>query len=125
IPLGPLDLAAVGRLIEADLGKPLPRPLLRRIHEVTGGNPFFALEQARALRESGIHLGTGHELPVPSTLRSLVQERLARIPDAEREVLLAVAALAAPTRALLVSLAGALDHGWPPLIGAFESRIVE
>src|SRR5262245_50064288 len=89
IPLDPLDLAAVSRLIEADLGKPLSRPLLRRIYEVTGGNPFFALEQARALRESGIHLGSGQELPVPPTLRSLVQDRLARIPAAEREVLLA------------------------------------
>ncbi len=125
VSLAPLGIAAVSRLIETDLGNPLPPSLLRRIYAVTGGNPFFALEQARALRESGIQLGTGQELPVPATLRSLVQGRLARIPVVEREVLLAVAALAAPTRELLVSLAGALENGWPPLISAFEARIVE
>jgi len=125
ITLAPLSLSAVSRLVERDLGNPLPRPLLRRIYEVTGGNPFFALEQARALRESGINLGSAHELPVPATLRTLVQDRLARIPAAERDVLLAVAALAAPTRELLVAFAGSQANGWPPLLGAFDARIVE
>ncbi len=125
IVLGPLDTTALHHLIEADLGNAVPRPLLRRIHEVSGGNPFFALEQARALRAAGLHLGTGAGLPVPPTLRSLVQDRLARVSGAEREVLLAVAALASPTRELLVSLVGALDNGWPPLIDALESNIVE
>src|SRR5262245_38677063 len=54
ISLGPLGVAALHRAIEADLGHALPRPLLRRIYEVSGGNPFFALEQARALREAGV-----------------------------------------------------------------------
>ena len=125
IALGPLDTTALHHLIEADLGNAVPRPLLRRIHEVSGGNPFFALEQARALRAAGLHLGTGAGLPVPPTLRSLVQDRLARVFGVEREVLLAVAALASPTRELLVSLVGALDNGWPPLIDALESNIVE
>jgi DNA-binding CsgD family transcriptional regulator len=125
ISLGPLGVAALHRAIEADLGHALPRPLLRRIYEVSGGNPFFALEQARALREAGVHLESGPDLPVPSTLRSLLKDRLARISTAERETLLAIAALAAPTRELLVSLLGALDNGWPPLLDAFESKIVE
>jgi DNA-binding CsgD family transcriptional regulator len=124
ISLSPLSPAAIGRLIEADLGSAVPRPLLRRIYEVSEGNPFFALEQARALRDSGLRLGSG-QMPVPPTLRSLVQDRLARVPAAERETLLAVAALATPTRELLVSLVGAGDTGWPPLIEAFESGIVE
>jgi DNA-binding CsgD family transcriptional regulator len=124
LSLGPLSLTAIGRLIEADLGQALPRPVLRRIHEVSEGNPFFALEQARAIRQSGLHLGSG-QMPVPPTLRSLVQDRLAKVPDAERETLLAVAALAAPTRELLVSLVGAGESAWPPLIHAFESGIVE
>jgi DNA-binding CsgD family transcriptional regulator len=125
VQLGPLSVTALHHLVEADLGNAVPRPLLRRIYDVSEGNPFFALEQARALRQAGLTLGTGHELPVPGTLRSLVQGRLARIPQGEREALLAVAALAAPTRELLVSFAGALDNGWPPLMSAFESKIVE
>jgi DNA-binding CsgD family transcriptional regulator len=123
--LGPLELDALQDLIEAGLGNAISRPLLRRIHRISGGNPFFALEQARALRAAGLHLETGTELPVPPTLRSLVQERLGRISGDEREVLLAVAALAAPTRELLVSFAGADGNGWPPLINAFDSHIVE
>ena len=125
VQLGPLSVTAIHHLVEADLGNAVPRPLLRRIYDVSEGNPFFALEQARALRQAGLTLGTGHELPVPGTLRSLVQGRLARIPEAEREALLGVAGLAAPTRELLVSFAGALDNGWPPLIDAFESKVVE
>jgi DNA-binding CsgD family transcriptional regulator len=124
ISLGPLSLTAIGRLIETDLGVAVPRPVLRQIYEVSEGNPFFALEQARALRESGLDFGSS-QMPVPATLRSLVQDRLARVPDAERETLLAVASLATPTRELLVSVVGAGDTGWPPLIDAFESKIVE
>jgi DNA-binding CsgD family transcriptional regulator len=125
VTLGPLSITALSRLVEAELGHAPPHPLLRRIYGASGGNPFFALEQTRALKESGLNLGTGSELPIPQTLRALVQTRLARIGDAEREVLLAVAALAAPTRELLVSLVGAGENGWPPLIDAFEARIVE
>src|SRR5262249_44186442 len=125
IELGPLGLTALQHLIEADLGNSVPRPLLRRIHQVSGGNPFYALEQARALRAAGLNLDAGPELPVPPTLRSLVQDRLAAIPGRERDVLLAVAALASPSRQLLVAYAGALDNGWPPLTDAFEAGIVE
>ena len=125
IELGPLGLTALQHLIEADLGNPIPRPLLRRIQQVSGGNPFFALEQARALGAAGLNLDAGPELPVPPTLRSLVQDRLAAIAGRERDVLLAVAALASPSRQLLVAYAGALDNGWPPLTEAFEAGIVE
>jgi DNA-binding CsgD family transcriptional regulator len=125
LALRPLDLTAIGRLIEAHLGRPLARPLLRRVYEASGGNPFFALEHARSLQEEGLQFGGGRDLPVPPPLRSLVQDRLARIPAAERDVLLAVSALAAPTRELLVAFAGTIDNGWPPLNDAFESRIVE
>ena len=125
VHLGPLSLVALHHVVEADLGFPLPRPSLRRLHAVSEGNPFFALELARALQRAGLGSGTGGDLPVPPTLRSLVHGRLGRIPPDERQVLLAVAALANPTRDLLTSLLGGFDDGWPPLINAFESRIVE
>ena len=40
-------------------------------------------------------------------------------------MLLAVAALANPTRDLLAALVGGGENGWPPMVVAFESRIVE
>src|SRR5438067_937617 len=44
--LGRLDLGAVPVPLEARLGQPYPRPVLRRIAEVSDGNPLFALEIA-------------------------------------------------------------------------------
>src|SRR5688572_27372580 len=50
VALSPLSLGAVQHLIQDRLGFLPPRPVLRRLHELSGGNPFFALELARALR---------------------------------------------------------------------------
>ncbi|HEY1479433.1 MAG TPA: AAA family ATPase [Gaiellales bacterium] len=124
VHLGPLSLIELHRVVERELGHALPRPSLRRLHEVSEGNPFFALELARAMRHDGSGV-PGDDLPVPQTLRSLVHRRLERIPPGERRLLLAVAALANPTRELLAALTEQVDEGWPPLEHAFESRIVE
>ena len=71
VQLGPLRLGALHHIIRSHLGHALPRPALRRITDVSGGNPFFALELARALIEAG-PMRAGDPLPVPETLASLV-----------------------------------------------------
>jgi predicted ATPase len=53
IGLGPLSLGAVHHLVQGRLGVVLSRQLLQRVHETSGGNPFFALELARALQQLG------------------------------------------------------------------------
>src|SRR5438105_2871658 len=45
---GPLSLGALHHLIRGRLGSELARPLLARVADASGGNPFFALELARA-----------------------------------------------------------------------------
>ena len=97
VHLGPLSLVALHHLVEADLGIPLPRPSLRRIHAVSEGNPFFALELARALQRAGLGSRDGRRASGPADA-PLARARPARAasPTDEREVLLAVAALAAP-----------------------------
>jgi predicted ATPase len=45
----PLSLGATHTLIRRRLGSSLQRPTLLRVHQTSGGNPFFALELARAL----------------------------------------------------------------------------
>jgi DNA-binding NarL/FixJ family response regulator len=97
--LGPLTLAAIHHVIKRGLGRSLPRPLLTRVHESAEGNPFFALEIARAALESKI--SPGSPLPVPRDLSQLVLWRVQRLRPATRDVLLTLAALANPTRALL------------------------
>jgi DNA-binding CsgD family transcriptional regulator len=84
----PLSLGALHRLLHERLGRPLPRPVLRRIHEVSGGNPFFALELARASRDTS----DPAELEVPTTLEPLVHARLRRLPHPTREALAELAA---------------------------------
>src|SRR5204863_4123522 len=82
------------------LGQTLTRPLLVSIEEACGGNPFYALEIARALQEAGPR-APGETLPVPDDLRKLVEARLRRLPHGTRHELLKASALPHPTIALL------------------------
>jgi DNA-binding NarL/FixJ family response regulator len=101
IRLGPLSAGALYQLINDRLGAGLPRPLLVRLHESSGGNPFYALELARALIAAGGEPARDEPLPVPTSLRELVGERVAALTGSTRKALLAAAASARPTRALL------------------------
>ena len=47
--VGPLSLGALHHLLSDRLDLVLSRPKLRRIHELSGGNPLFALELGRAV----------------------------------------------------------------------------
>ena len=102
LELGPLSLGALHHLLRARLGAEFPRPLLIRLHETSGGNPFFALEIARELLEHGFD-DAGVALPIPRSLRELVARRLARLPHHTQDLLLVVAALSRPTVAQLVA----------------------
>src|SRR3954465_2247148 len=72
LEVGPLPLAALHQICVDALGRSFPRLVLVRIEEASGGNPFYALELARALVESGAPMTPGEHLPVPGTLRELV-----------------------------------------------------
>ena len=48
IVIGPLGLEEMSELLARELGRHLPRPALRRIAELSGGNPFYALELCRS-----------------------------------------------------------------------------
>ena len=71
VGLSPLSLGAVQRLLQLQLGYVPSRPVLHRLHDLSGGNPFFALELARALRAGTLRLEPGERLPV--TLDALVE----------------------------------------------------
>jgi DNA-binding CsgD family transcriptional regulator len=105
LELGPLSVGALHRLIRSRLGVVFPRPTLMRLHEVSGGNPFYALELARALERHG-GAESGGRLPIPESLHELVRARLAALPADTQQVLLAAAALSQPT---FESVGAALD----------------
>jgi DNA-binding CsgD family transcriptional regulator len=100
IPIGPLTLAATHQLLKERLDCVFPRPTLLRIQQASGGNPFFALEVARALG-SRTQLRPEEPLPVPRDVRTLVGRRIERLSKRTRGALLRVAALSQPTTAML------------------------
>jgi DNA-binding CsgD family transcriptional regulator len=104
--LGPLSLGGLHHLLRDRLGQVLPRPMLQRIAQASGGNPLLALELARALLELETRPGPGEPLPVPETLADLLNARLRRLPSATRDALLAAAALSSPDTALIADALG-------------------
>ena len=124
--LGPLDAEAVRGLIEARLGHGYRRPVLQRVAQASGGNPLFALEIARALGPSPA-LEAGAPLPVPESLREIVESRIAGLAPHARATLLAAAALSHPTVALVErasSAAGLVAAEESGLLGLEGGRLV-
>ncbi|MGH2885438.1 MAG: LuxR C-terminal-related transcriptional regulator, partial [Solirubrobacteraceae bacterium] len=109
--VGPLSLGGVHELLVARLGLDASRSTLVRLQELAGGNPFYSLEIGRELIARGGEPGPDEPLPVPGSVSGLVQARLARLSPAARTVLLAAAALARPTRAILSQLEEHADAG--------------
>jgi DNA-binding CsgD family transcriptional regulator len=98
LPVGPFSVGALHRLLHDRLGRSFARQTLLRVHERSGGNPFFALELARVLDEEPDPL---EPIPVPETLEELVRTRLSRLPAATREALALASALGTPSMSLL------------------------
>jgi DNA-binding CsgD family transcriptional regulator len=114
LAVGPLSVGALHRFLRDRLGRPFARQTLLRIHEASGGNPFFALELARAL---GADVDPLQPLPVPETLEELVRARLAGLPAPTREALELASALGTPSESLL-ERAGIAPDALEAAIGA-------
>jgi DNA-binding CsgD family transcriptional regulator len=120
--LSPLSVGALHELLLTRLGFDASRPTLVRLHETTGGNPFFALEIARELRARGIEPRPDEPLPVPGTIRELVRTRMARLSPTTRTFVLAAAALTRPTVPLLERFAAGVG---PALADASSAAVIE
>ena len=114
VPVDGLTIGALGRALRTHLGRAYPHPTLQRLHDVSGGNPFVALELARALGPSPPTLAPGVPLPVPTAWRALVDERLTALPPETLDALGVASALARPTLELL---GAALDRDPVELLG--------
>ncbi|MGW3956073.1 ATP-binding protein [Streptomyces sp. NPDC004752] len=102
VRLGPLSRTQVTTLLD-HRGHHLSRSTVREIHRTSGGNPLFALELGRALAESPTPPRPGEPLPVPTSLRALVLNRLDMLSVEARRTLLVASAGARPTPALLLA----------------------
>ncbi|MFN8623745.1 MAG: AAA family ATPase [Chloroflexota bacterium] len=105
LQLGPLSIGALHRLLGEAAGLSLPRPALVRLHQLTAGNPFMALELARAWgRDAVARLEAGETLP--RTLDGLLTARLGRLEADALRVAQTVAAIGRPPVALLARTVG-------------------
>ena len=77
LDIGPLSVGALHHLVRARLGVELARPTLHRLRERSGGNPFYALEIARALQRHDDRADLTKEAPLPENLLEFVRARLA------------------------------------------------
>jgi DNA-binding CsgD family transcriptional regulator len=118
LEVGPLSLGAIHAILLEQLGVPFPRPTMRRIHEASRGNAFYALELGRGLLARGRGLEPGEILPVPNDIRTLVRERLRPLSEPTQTALLLAAAMPDPTVQQVEAAGGsALDD-------AIEARLV-
>jgi class 3 adenylate cyclase len=117
LALAPLSVEAIGELIADLIGThPTTRGLARRIHQHTGGNPFFAEEVVQTLIESGQLEGTrrayrlretGTRLEVPPTVQALLAARIDRLPERDKRVLQSAAVIGKDfAEPLLAAVAG-------------------
>lgn len=79
IDLGRLSISAVQQLCHGLYGDDSIEAA-GSLHSMTGGNPFFLVETLRALKATHASSGAG-SLPVSDEVRSLVADRLGRLPS--------------------------------------------
>ncbi|WP_033216041.1 helix-turn-helix transcriptional regulator [Kitasatospora phosalacinea] len=118
IAVGPLGERGTGALLRERLDLRLSGLTLTRVHTVSGGNPYYALELGRSLAaggsESALAADPARPLDVPHRLRALVSARLGELPDAARQSLTVLAAARSGTGlppAVTEPLAAARRHG--------------
>ena len=132
LTLSGLSVDELGPAVAELTGEVLASGLLEPLHRRTGGNPYFAAEVVRLLRaEGGLQEGAPRSIgAVPTGVRSVLERRLDRLPDATETVLRAAAALDAGTTdgvdtVLLAAVAGCrpteLEERLAP---AVEARLV-
>ncbi len=97
VRVGAMPLASLHRLFQLRLGRSFPRLALVRIEAESRGNPLYALEIARALREAGIQLDPHAPLPIPDSLSALMATRVSALPARTQRILLLAAAAAEPS----------------------------
>ncbi|HTW20082.1 MAG TPA: AAA family ATPase [Mycobacteriales bacterium] len=90
LAVGPLSFGAVRRLLLDRLGLSLPRSVLHRMVDVTGGNPLFLLELGRELLALETPPSVDN-LPIPARIEELLERRVDELPPGARRALMLLA----------------------------------
>lgn len=116
--IGPLSLGGLHALISGRLGRTFPRPTMVRIADISRGNPFYALELARAIDARSSNTDSG----LPGSLSELMRLRLGRLDRDVRHLLLATASVADPTVEFLADITGATAERTVELLSEAEAK---
>jgi hypothetical protein len=124
VRLGPVSPTVIGEIIRSRLGTVLPRSVVTRLHEACGGNPFYALEYARALaRRPQVSL-TSEPIPIPDSLSDLMLRHVRQLTRDVRQVGRLVAACADP-RERLIRAACDDRESWAAIDQAVDAGLIE
>jgi DNA-binding CsgD family transcriptional regulator len=119
IDIGPLTVGALRGVVAAVVDA-IAVPTLRRIHEVSGGNPLYAIELARTLAADEAADRPPGEVGLPDSLQGAIAQRLEAAPAELLPLLEMVSALGpAPTGALEAVLT---DADVPSLLELAQSQ---
>jgi DNA-binding CsgD family transcriptional regulator len=124
VRLGPLSLGAIGEILRSRLGVVLPRYALTRLYDACGGNPFYALECARALAGHPQTSLTNEPIPLPPSLCDPVQRRVGRLTPEVRRVGQLIAASSDP-RERVIRAASDGEESWAVIDQAIDEGLIE
>jgi DNA-binding CsgD family transcriptional regulator len=114
IDVGPLSLGALNRLLRTRTSLDFNRRTLQRIHETSGGNPFYALELARAMESAPASASGAHAaepLALSSSLNDLLAGRLQGLTDRTRDALFVASALSQSRLDRIAAALGGSEEG--------------
>jgi DNA-binding CsgD family transcriptional regulator len=97
VTVGPISVTALGGMLRGRLDRDFAPPLVKRIHEASGGNAFFALEIGRVIGREDHDLAPGEPMPVPPDLQELLRRRVSSLSNGAKGALLLASASASPT----------------------------
>jgi DNA-binding CsgD family transcriptional regulator len=125
LAVGPLDQTALRSLFRGRLETGISSSLSRRLHEASGGNPFFALELARVVQREGREPVAGDPLPLPRDLAKILGSRLRLLSEDARDLLLIVAAAGRPSPQLVRKLGSSQEAASAALDEAERNEVIE
>ena len=118
VRVGPLSLGGLHALISERLGRSFSRPTMVRIAETSAGNPFFALELARAIDAGSSSAKSG----LPGSLAELMRLQIGRLDRDARNLLLAAASVPDATLDLLAAVTSTPVERIVELLGEAEVK---
>jgi tetratricopeptide (TPR) repeat protein len=119
-----LSLASLHHIVRERLGGTPTRPVIARVAEASGGNPFFAIEIARALASRRGGSDERGPLPVPQSVQRLASERISALSATAREAVLVAASLSRPTIGAIAAALPSDSGGTAAVLEAEDAGIL-